>query len=294
MSSGSYPVLDSLKNLRIRVRLERIGSVAGALPSFAAFINEATDSRLTASINAGQEVDEFVFRWQQKVFSPREYARYSVASNCVTPREQQYHRDIMELRNTQGERTINRLFTYVGEDPLPEEITNKLVTANVEEEKGDSALAERLSNVRHRKVVPQSRLPSTALSNPVSDMPSAELMKKSRSAAVSSHVMYLMAYLGAKDVQDFQTIDQSDEKLLCKIRVIDDRIVEFKPDFNEPSQPHRIEGRMGVFNYFLSNASPKVSNEALENEEKREAKVRSTLFFPLMIGSFSSRSIVPV
>lgn len=51
-------------------------------------------------------------------------------------------------------------------------------------------------------------------------------------------------------------------------------MIEITPDFNDALKPHRIESRMGVFHYFLSNASPKISDEARESEEKREAKVK--------------------
>ena len=45
----------------------------------------------------GGTEESTTLRWQQKVFSPREFQFYSQEANCRTPRELQYHRDVKRM-----------------------------------------------------------------------------------------------------------------------------------------------------------------------------------------------------
>ena len=44
------------------------------------------------------DLDEYTFSWQEKVFSQTEFNRYALADNCKTDLQSQYCRKIQELK----------------------------------------------------------------------------------------------------------------------------------------------------------------------------------------------------
>ena len=44
------------------------------------------------------ENEEIVMRWQEKLFSEREFAYYSDPLNCVTSLEKRYHEEILNIK----------------------------------------------------------------------------------------------------------------------------------------------------------------------------------------------------
>lgn len=110
------------------MRLERVASAAAGASgaaNFQAFIKQQTHERtpsasqlLSKCVNEGvfiilkrhffsnaestgdtsQDVDEYTFRWQEKLFSHAEYERYARIENCRTDLQQQYNRKVIELQ----------------------------------------------------------------------------------------------------------------------------------------------------------------------------------------------------
>lgn len=64
-------------------------------------------------------------------------------------------------------------------------------------------VGDKISRLRERKVAPQS------LQHPINEHPDSEFKRRQRTARQSIQTMYIMAYLGAKDVQDFAAVGLS-------------------------------------------------------------------------------------
>lgn len=114
--SGTYWLKRALSAQKIKVKLKSQNPII-SLPKFEAY---ASRSNL---INLENSIEEYIFKWQEKVFSLSEVQRYADHHNCVTDNELNYHEI---LKNS--DKTSCKVFTYVHEDcyvPIPLDGSNK-------------------------------------------------------------------------------------------------------------------------------------------------------------------------
>uniref|UniRef100_A0A914R6A8 Meckel syndrome type 1 protein n=1 Tax=Parascaris equorum TaxID=6256 RepID=A0A914R6A8_PAREQ len=153
-----------LFNFDFSVKLEYIGAVFGALPSFEDFLAKATKQSTSVLC------EQIALKWQQKVPHP--------VNSEYTSRVQRIP--------TKG----RRIFTYVEGEPLPRSLQVESETPMGIDKKNN--ISERISNSRNRRIAPISY----GGRNPVVDLPMKEHMMKSRSIYRQTKTMFIMAYLG--------------------------------------------------------------------------------------------------
>lgn len=99
-----------------RIRLKPQDSII-SMPKFDDYSQGSNALKLDTT------TEEYVFKWQEKVFNCWEVQRYLDKDNCITDDELQYHENVKNIDYTPG-----KIFTCVHEDyylPLPHESNKK-------------------------------------------------------------------------------------------------------------------------------------------------------------------------
>ncbi|KAG9351905.1 hypothetical protein JZ751_023156 [Albula glossodonta] len=197
-----YRSRDAVKNLKIRVRIQRVTSTAVLSQQLQqqvsaqqerGVIELSTFSSQTRS--AGDDEEEQMVGWQEKLFSQFEVDFFGMDSVCQSPLDSQYHTEIMALERAGGRRN-RRIFTYTDYDRftnLEEQHSQSLMTPS---KATPTFLAERMANIRHRR---QERHPvegTVPKARPVTWEPSEEFVKNSHVINTPVQTMYIMADLG--------------------------------------------------------------------------------------------------
>ncbi|PSN49376.1 Meckel syndrome type 1 protein [Blattella germanica] len=256
-ATGVYRCKDPVKNFKIRVRLQHDKSSFIPLPQFQHNEGETSSTR---HFNAeSPDMEEKVFSWQEKVFSPFERSYYKYAGNCHTALEEKYHRDIMNPNVTT--------------DAKP------LVTPLVE---GMSELRRRQRfghKKSHRKDIDFSKRKI------VDYKPSIELKKKNHLLQSSLQTLYILADLSIQD-SDENWVGKS-EYVLCTVRWDSiSGVLTVTPDFTSVTpplehvnklEPYRIEvdgDARNTYRYWIEHVSLCMSQE----ERDKEVSVMKKLY----------------
>uniref|UniRef100_A0A8C1PLM6 MKS transition zone complex subunit 1 n=1 Tax=Cyprinus carpio TaxID=7962 RepID=A0A8C1PLM6_CYPCA len=247
-----YRSRDAVKNLRIRVRIQRVTSTA----ALSQHLHQQVLSH--NSLEYASDAEELVVGWQEKFFSQYEVDLYQTESNCQTPLERQYHTEIMAMERSKR-RQNQRIFTYTDFDRFSkwEEVTQSTPTF----------LAERMANVRHRRqerrpvesVVPKSRL--------ITWEPSEEFIKNSHIINTPVQTMHIMGDLGPSGKLGLK----ENEYILCTIKADGNGVITIKPDFNNNRGAYRLETqgeKREVWRLYLENASSDIHAEEKEREQR--------------------------
>ncbi|XP_021271539.1 Meckel syndrome type 1 protein isoform X2 [Numida meleagris] len=275
---GVYRSRDPVRNLRLRVRIQRV-TAAGPLPPQAAPAPSGGPELLGLSARAAHgaagrppaEEERAEVAWQQKLFSQFEVDLYQNESACQTPLDRQYHEEILKLEKAGG-RKNRRIFTYTDHDRFTnlEEHCQKVTDENCEM---PSYLAERMANVRRRR---QDRKPleaSSLKSKIITWEPSEEFIKNSHVINTPVQTMYIMGDLGP-----YGKLGQREyEHVLCTIKVDGNGVITVKPDFTGTKGAYWIElggQKRELWKYTIENASVQVQPE----EEEREQRVFKDLY----------------
>ncbi|XP_068766077.1 tectonic-like complex member MKS1 isoform X2 [Struthio camelus] len=283
-----YRSRDPVRNLRLRVRIQRLTS-AGLLLQQAPLPPPAGPRRpellgLAARPAPGarrppDEEEEAVVAWQEKLFSQFEVDLYQNESACQTPLDWQYHEEILKQEKAGGRKNY-RIFTYTDHDRFTnlEEHCQK-VTDSVHEV--PSYLAERMATVRRRR---QDRRPmlccpvidregSSLKSKVITWEPSEEFIKNNHVINTPIQTMYIMGDLGPYGKLGHREY----EHVLCTIKVDSNGVITVKPDFTGTKGAYRIEldgEKRELWKYTIENASVQVQQE----EEEREQRVFRDLY----------------
>ncbi|KAM9257457.1 LOW QUALITY PROTEIN: tectonic-like complex member MKS1 [Cariama cristata] len=297
-----YRSRDPVRNLRLRVRIQRVTSAgpscrrsrrrspARAAPSSWAWLTALRPVRgapgegragraalpeVTRPSPAGarrpqvEEEEEAEVGWQEKLFSQFEVDLYQNESACQTPLDRQYHEEILKLEKAGGRKNY-RIFTYTDHDRFTnlEEHCQKVTDSDHEV---PSYLAERMANVRRRR---QDRRPieaSSLKSKIITWEPSEEFIKNNHVINTPVQTMYIMGDLGPYGKLGHREC----EHVLCTIKVDGNGVITVKPDFTSTKGAYRIElngEKREVWKY--TNASVQVQPE----EEEREQHVFRDLY----------------
>ncbi|XP_045770806.1 Meckel syndrome type 1 protein [Maniola jurtina] len=117
--AGIYWPQYPLQELSIRIKLKSKESIL-TLPKFEDYKYKSNEENL--NILESNKIEEYIFQWQNKVFSYWEFQKYSDIYNCNTEMELKYHDMIKEINNYEHK----KVFTYIHEDyHLPVPVGNK-------------------------------------------------------------------------------------------------------------------------------------------------------------------------
>uniref|UniRef100_A0A8C8RQR1 MKS transition zone complex subunit 1 n=1 Tax=Pelusios castaneus TaxID=367368 RepID=A0A8C8RQR1_9SAUR len=270
-----YRSRDPVRNLRVRVRIQRVTHASLLLPQLQQppgqpgpeLIGLATlrPPPAASGYRPDDEEEEAVIGWQEKFFSQFEVDLYQHDSACQTPLDRQYHQEILKLEKSGG-RKNHRIFTYTDHDRFTnlEEHCQK-VTTSVQEV--PSYLAERMANLRRRR---QDRRPmegNVPKSRVITWEPSEEFIKNSHVINTPVQTMYIMGDLGPYGKLGHREY----EHVLCTIKVDSNGVITVKPDFTGTKGAYRIEvdgEKRELWKYTLENASAQVQPEE-EGQEQR-------------------------
>ncbi|KAM4546220.1 tectonic-like complex member MKS1 isoform 2-T2 [Fundulus diaphanus] len=268
-----YRSRDAVKNLRIKVRIQRVTSTA-AISQHLQHQVLAQKGRegieletLTSHGQTGDNEEEVVVGWQEKLFSQYEVELFQNEAACQTPLDRQYHTEIRALNKAKGRRN-QRIFTCTDHDrytnclPL-HQLQNDLVSTT---KSRPTFLAERMASVRHRRQERRTMDSSIPTSRIINWDPTEEFVKSSRVVNNAMQTMHIMGDLGPPG----KLGQKENECLLATIKTDGNGTIIAKPDFNKGREPYRIvtEGeKREVWRLTLENVSTVMKPEERDREQ---------------------------
>uniref|UniRef100_A0A1A8JI45 Meckel syndrome, type 1 n=1 Tax=Nothobranchius kuhntae TaxID=321403 RepID=A0A1A8JI45_NOTKU len=268
-----YRSRDAVKNLRIKVRIERVTSSAALSQHLQHQVLSQQGRRdieletLTSQVQTADNEEEAVVGWQEKLFSQYEMELFQNEAVCQTPLDRQYHSEINALKKSKGRHNC-RIFTYTDHDrytnclPLNQLQTDLLST----KKSSPTFLAERMASVRHRRQERRTMDSSIPKSRIINWEPTEEFVKSSHIVNNAMQTMHIMGDLGPPG----RLGQKENECLLVTIKTDGSGTVIIKPDFNKGREPYRIvsEGeKREVWRLTLENVSAAMKPEDKEREE---------------------------
>ncbi|XP_077150631.1 tectonic-like complex member MKS1 [Ranitomeya variabilis] len=268
-----YRSRDPIKNLKIRVKLQRASPVSALVQRVQEQQQEGGRGDIalrTLSSNTGTggyragDDEEVVISWQEKLFSAFEYELYKNDSACCTPLDRQYHQDILSSER-RGGRKNTRIFTYTDYDRYTnlEEHCQSVTTS---EQEAPTFLADRMANVRRRRQDKRSMDGVGIRNRLVTWKPSEEFVKMNHIINTPVQTMYIMADLGPIGKLGLK----ENEHVLCTIRVDSNGVITLKPDVTGTKGPYRLEvetHKRELWRYSVQHVSESVQQEEQEREE---------------------------
>ncbi|CAH8450126.1 unnamed protein product [Heterobilharzia americana] len=242
---GTYVITGPLRNLAIRVKL------------------------FHQQLKASEELidEEYVFHWQEKVFSPKERIFYRDVNNCTTETQLLYNKEINAVSSS-GFPT-RRLFTYIHKD---EKTMDKDIFVNGI---GSISYAEkRRSKIQAKPEDLSSHLPSYEL---LLESPPDYIRNFNHLPTKMTQEMYIMADLSDSIIDN--STDQSslyvgDEVLLCRITIDSNGLLHCKPDFTHGSDKHTIRRKQkGSYYFTLENISCQMSKMDKKRMEQLDKEI---------------------
>lgn len=292
-----YRTRDAIKNMRIKVQIERLTSTASLSQHLQQQVLSQHDKKNKGDIeldpiaSQGQKGDndeELVVGWQEKLFSQYEYELFQNEAACQSPLERQYHSEIKALNKSRGRRNI-RIFTYTDHDRY----TNMLPFSQLQDS-GDSLttskssptfLAERMANVRHRRQERHTIDMGVPKSKIINWEPTEEFIRNSHVVNNVMQTMHIMGDLGPPG----RLGEKKNECLLLTIKTDGNGTVTVKPDFNKGKEPYRIvtEGeKKEVWCLRVENMSGamKTEDKEKENHMYKDLYVRHKEYLNSLVG----------
>ncbi|XP_005107275.1 Meckel syndrome type 1 protein [Aplysia californica] len=282
-----YRSNDPIKNLKLRVTLKRVSAVG--FDADAAQPNKTAEGVELATLGKGKksrsaDSQECVVGWQEKIFCQREIEFYSKTENCQNVLDNKYHQEVTALLNKRRQQGM--VFTYVDHDEFSHQKEGAQSMTDWQED--PSPLAANMAQVRCRRIggrqlreKEQGSIPKTLI---VDEDPSAEAKLRNHLEAPPIQVMYIMADLSPAD----SPADETDEYVLCTLKVDANGVLSVRPDFTCGRKPYSIETfrtREG-FDYTIENISKDMSRQEQDKELKmyREMYLRHNDFVQSCVG----------
>uniref|UniRef100_A0A8C9ZA24 MKS transition zone complex subunit 1 n=1 Tax=Sander lucioperca TaxID=283035 RepID=A0A8C9ZA24_SANLU len=276
-----YRSRDAVKNLRIRVRIEKVTSTAVLSQHLQQQVLSQQDrgdielETLTSGGQTGDNEEELVVGWQEKLFSQYEMELFQSEAACQTPLDRQYHTEVKALNKSKGRRN-HRIFTYTDHDRytscLPFHQLQHSTDLLTSTKSSPTFLAERMASVRHRRQDRRTMDCSIPKSKIVNWEPTEEFVKGSH---VVNNAMQTMHIMG--DLAPPGRLGQKDnEYLLVTIKTDGSGTVIIKPDFNKGKEPYRIVTageKREVWRLTVENVCTAMQPE----EQEREQNIYVTL-----------------
>ncbi|KAM4620186.1 tectonic-like complex member MKS1 [Polymixia lowei] len=288
-----YRSRDDVRNLRIKVRIERVTSTAALSQHLQQEVLSKQErgvielDSFTSQAQAGDNEEDLVVGWQEKLFSQYEMELFQNEAVCRTPLERQYHTEVKILTRTKGRRN-HRISTYTDHDhftsslPLHQLHSQDLVTTA---KSTPTFLAERMANIRHRRQERRTMDCSVPKSKMITWDPTEDFVKSSHVVNNSMQTMHIMGDLGPSG----KLGQRENECLLFTIRTDGNGIVIVKPDFNNGKEPYRIETegeKKEVWRLTLENISKGMNPEEKEREQHmyKDLYIRHNEYLNSLVG----------
>ncbi|CAH2219727.1 Meckel syndrome type 1 isoform X1 [Pelobates cultripes] len=274
-----YRSRDPVNNLRIQVALQRVTPVSALLHGEHQGEGDRGDLELRSlhansanrDLRPGDDKEEIVISWQEKLFSQFEYELYKNDAVCHSPLDRQYHQDVLALERSGG-RKNRRIFTYTDHDRYTnlEEHCQSVTSSHNE---SPTFLAERMANVRRRRQDKRQLDGVTMRNRLVTWKPSDEFIKNNHIINTPVQTMYIMADLAPSGNHGCK----ENEHVLCTIRVDGNGVITLKPDVTGLKGPYRLEvegHKRELWKYTLQHVSESVHQE----EQERERNIYNDLY----------------
>ncbi|XP_023277140.1 Meckel syndrome type 1 protein isoform X2 [Seriola lalandi dorsalis] len=288
-----YRSRDAVKNLRIKVHIQRVTSTAALSQHLQQEVLSQQDrgaielETLTSQGQTGNNEEELVVGWQEKLFSQYEMELFQNESACQTPLDRQYHTEVKALNRAKGKRN-QRIFTYTDHDrytnclPLHQLHSTDLLTTT---KSSPTFLAVRMASIRHRRQDRRTMDCNIPKSKIINWEPTEEFVKSSHVVNNAMQTMHIMADLGSPG----RLGQKENECLLVTITSDGSGTVVVKPDFNKGKEPYRIltEGeKREVWRLTLENVSTSMKTEEKDREQNmyKDLYVRHKEYLNSLVG----------
>uniref|UniRef100_A0A3P9PV87 MKS transition zone complex subunit 1 n=1 Tax=Poecilia reticulata TaxID=8081 RepID=A0A3P9PV87_POERE len=265
-----YRSRDAIKNLKIKVRIQKVTSTAVLSQHLQDQVLSQKcrkDIELKTLTSQGDNEEEVVVGWQEKLFSQYEVELFQNEAACQTPLDRQYHAEIRAINKAKGRRN-QRIFTYTDHDRYTNcfslhQLHNDLVSTT---KSSPTFLAERMASVRHRRQERRTMDSSITKSRIINWDPTDEFVKSSHVVNNAMQTMHIMGDLGPPG----KLGQKENECLLATIKTDGSGTIIVKPNFNKGREPYRIvtDGeKREVWRLTLENASRVMKLEEREREQ---------------------------
>ncbi|XP_072231486.1 tectonic-like complex member MKS1 isoform X2 [Leuresthes tenuis] len=288
-----YRSRDAVKNLKIKVRIERVTSTAVLSQHLQHQVLSQQDrgeielETLAPQGQTGDNEEEIVMGWQEKLFSQYEMELFQNEEACQSPLDRQYHSEIKALNKAKGRRN-HRIFTYTDHDrytnclPLHQLQHTDLLTTT---KSSPTFLAERMAGVRHRRQERRTMDSSVPKSRIINWDPTEEFVKSSHVLNNAMQAMHIMGDLGPPG----RLGQRENECLLVTIKTDGSGTIIIKPDFNKGRDPYRIvtQGeKREVWRLTLENVSTAMKPEEKDREQNmyKDLYVRHKDYLNSLVG----------
>ncbi|KAE8622396.1 hypothetical protein XENTR_v10005225 [Xenopus tropicalis] len=268
-----YRSRDPIKNLRIRVTLQRVTPAIALVQR----VQEEDANRGGLELQAlhnnpeanrgphpNEEKEEVVISWQEKLYSQFEYELYQNEAACRTPLDHQYYQDVLSLERGGG-RKNRRIFTYTDHDRYTNlEEHSQSVTTSLDET--PTFLVERMANVRRRRQDKRQIDGVGMWHRFITWKPSDDFIRSNHIINTPVQTMYIMADLGPGGNLGLR----EHEHVLCTVRVDANGVITLKPDVTGTKGPYRLEvegEKRQLWRYTLQHVSESVQKEEQEREQ---------------------------
>ncbi|XP_070839951.1 tectonic-like complex member MKS1 isoform X2 [Chaetodon trifascialis] len=284
---------DVVKNLRIKVRIERVTSTAALSQHLQQQVLSLQDrgaielETLTSQGQTGDNEEEIVVGWQEKLFSQYEMELFQNEAACQTPLDRQYHTEVKALNRNKGRRN-HRIFTYTDHDrytdclPFHQLHSTELLTTA---KSSPTFLAERMASVRHRRQDRRTMDCSIPKTKIINWEPTEEFVKSSHVVNSTMQTMHIMGDLSPPG----RLGRKENECLLVTIKTDGCGTVIIKPDFNKGKEPYRIVtngDKREVWRLSVENVSKAMKPEEQEREQNmyKDLYVRHKEYLNSLVG----------
>uniref|UniRef100_H3CQC7 MKS transition zone complex subunit 1 n=1 Tax=Tetraodon nigroviridis TaxID=99883 RepID=H3CQC7_TETNG len=271
-----YRTRDLVKNLRVKVRVEKVTSTAALSQHLQhQVLSQQQDTgamemqTLSSQGQRGDNEEELVVGWQEKLFSQYEMELFENKAACQTPLECQYHLDLKALKRAKGRRN-RRIFTYTDNDRYTNSLPfNQLQYSSIllnTSKSWPTFLAERMTSLRHRGQDQQKIDCGVPKAKIINWEPTEEFVRNTHVVNNLMQTMHIMADLGPPE----KLGQKENECLLVTIKTDGSGTVIIKPDFNEGREPYRIvtEGEKKEFwRLTVENASTVMKPDERDREQ---------------------------
>ncbi|XP_056909515.1 Meckel syndrome type 1 protein isoform X1 [Takifugu flavidus] len=266
---------DMVKNLRIKVRVEKVTSTAALSQHLQhQVLSQQQDGgaielqTLTSQGHKGDNEEELVVGWQEKLFSQYEMELFENEAACQTPLERQYHLEVKALKKARGRRN-RRIFTYTDHDRYTNSLPfNQLQYSSIllnTSKSWPTFLAERMTSLRQRGQDQQKIDCGVPKAKIINWEPTEEFVRNTHVVNNVMQTMHIMADLGPPE----KLGQKENECLLVTIKTDGSGTVIVKPDFNKGREPYRIVTgeKKEVWRLTVENASTVMKPEQKDREQ---------------------------
>uniref|UniRef100_A0A3B4TAY8 MKS transition zone complex subunit 1 n=1 Tax=Seriola dumerili TaxID=41447 RepID=A0A3B4TAY8_SERDU len=281
-----YRSRDAVKNLRIKVHIQRVTSTAALSQHLQQEVLSQQDRgaiELETLTSQGNNEEELVVGWQEKLFSQYEMELFQNESACQTPLDRQYHTEVKALNRAKGKRN-HRIFTYTDHDRYTNCLPlHQLVGCAASYITLPTFLAVRMASIRHRRQDRRTMDCNIPKSKIINWEPTEEFVKSSHVVNNAMQTMHIMADLGSPG----RLGQKENECLLVTITSDGSGTVVVKPDFNKGKDRILTEGeKREVWRLTLENVSTSMKTEEKDREQNmyKDLYVRHKEYLNSLVG----------